>query len=583
MTKRILKKKREKFTKRKKIIKYTKKIKKMRITKKNKRGGEPSEEYKQKTLFRRTLYNIISQITNRKASRNKVKEGINLLIKFFKDNHLINTLIPVSMAGKYVDKDTSSIKIVDFVSPITFMLDSFWGNSLILDKDIIRILNSYFLNGGNFNNLSSRFKESPFKHEVDKQHISNIRILLNQDNQFRIIEDGLDEATKSKLAELIPNEQQITTPPPVEEHQTEINVRLTIPYPLPTDNSVGYDRSVVPEFWKPIFQNGDELLEIRDSLMLFYEDDRYKSNEKKDFKICQLLESIFPGYLTKSALDFNESVKTLVNVNILNCFITLFYGLILYRLYETKQDYLFIFKGGRALQLNLVDIPGVGKYGSEDTDILIIPSRFTNNSVYNFDEMQNLSEHIAYLIKWIIPQEINVFISLPSNPKNKNKDVTKILYNDGSLFKAISDIGFGVINEDIRQYFDNYLYSPIYIDHFEKIALFITPTIDDMLAEKIFYYTKYFKYKNMIERNEPIMEQDYVTLTSEECDYLLLKFKRAILKLVETILRRDYFDTNFETLDSKKIIVRDILKGYHDFSNEEKENVVLSIYPNYST
>jgi len=195
--------------------------------------------------------------------------------------------------------------------------------------------------------------------------------------------------------------------------------------------------------------------------------------------------------------------------------------------------------------------------------------------------MQNLSEHIAYLIKWIIPEEINVFISLPSNPKNRNKDVTKILYNDGKLFKAVSDIGFGEINKDIRQYFDNYLYSPVYIDHFEKIALFITPTIDYMLAEKIFYYAKYLKYKNMIKRGEPIMEQDYVTLTSEECDYLLVKFKRAILKLVDAILRRDDFDADFEFLDSKKLKVRAILKDYHDFSNQEKEDVVLSIYPNY--
>lgn len=53
----------------------------------------------------------------------------------------------------------------------------------------------------------------------------------------------------------------------------------------------------------------------------------------------------------------------------------------MYRLYETKQDYLFIFKGGRALQLSLVDISGIGKYGSEDTDILIIPNRFTNGFI----------------------------------------------------------------------------------------------------------------------------------------------------------------------------------------------------------
>ena len=106
--------------------------------------------------------------------------------------------------------------------------------------------------------------------------------------------------------------------------------------------------------------------------------------------------------------------------------------------------------------------------------------------------MENLSEHIGYLIKWMIPEEINVIVSLPTNPKNTNKDITKLLYNDDKLFKALSDIGFGEINEDIRKYFVNLSYSPIYIDNFETISLFITPTLDDMLSEKLFYYTKYF-------------------------------------------------------------------------------------------
>jgi len=599
MTKRRIKKH---LTKRKNAIKRTKKMKKINITKKNKRGGEQSEEYKEKTKFRRTLNNIVSQITNRNSSRNKVKEGINLLINFFKDNQLINTLIPVSMHGKYVDKDTSNIKIVDFISPITFMLDSFVGNASISDKDIVRILNTYFINSGNFNNLSSRFKESPFKHEVDKQRIPNIKMLLNQENSFHIIEDGLDEATKIKLAHLIPNEQQITTqdvePMPLEEPLPasapepepipEIDVRLSLPYPLPTDNTVGYDRGVVPEFWQPVFENGDELLQIRESFitlyehdrMTLYQHDRYGSDVKKNFKICQLLESMFPGYMTKTSLSFGETIKTLVNVNILNCFITLLYGFILYKLYDTKQDYIFIFKGGRALQLSLVGIPDIGQHGSEDTDILIVPNKFID-SVYDLEKMQNLSEHIAYLVKWIIPEEINVFVSLPSNPKNTNKDITKLLYNDNKLFKAVSDIGFGEINEDVKKYFDNYLFFPFYVDYFEKISLFITPTIDDMLAEKIFYYSKYLKYQNMIKRNEPIMEQDYITLTIEECDRLLVKFKKAILKLVDAILRRDDFDADFDSTDSKKLLVRVILKDYHDFSNQEKEDVILSIYPNY--
>jgi len=586
MTKRKIKKH---VTKRKNSMKGTKKVKKIRVTRKKLHGGDTSKEYKAKILFRRTLNDIISQITTQNTSRNKIKEGINLLIHFFNNNPLINTLIPVSIAGKYVDKDTSKIKISDMVSPITFMLDSFSGLETVTDKDIVRILNAYFINGGNFNNLSSRFEDTPFKHEVDKQRVNNIRILLNSENKFHIIEDGLDEATKTKLAALIPNEQQVTTLQPIEEqphtiveqnHQVEEQpVSLTLPSPLPSNNDVGYDRSVVPEFWKPIFENGEELIQIRESFMSMYEKDRYTSDVSKKFEICDLLEKLFPAYLTKYTLAFKESPKTLVNVNILNCFITLFYGMILYKLYETKQDYLFIFKGGRALQLSLVDIADIGQYFSEDTDILIIPNPF-GQSNYDLEKMQNFSEHIAYLIKWIIPQEINVVVSLSTNPKNTNKDITKLLYNDNKLFKAISDIGFGEINESVKKFFDNYLYSPIYVDHFEIIALFITPTIDDMLAEKLFYYSKYLKFKKILDKNEPIMDSKYSNLTKEDCDYLLFKFKRAIVKLVDAIVKRDYTEVvDFERTNTSRLILRGFIGNFEDYTNDEKEDTIISIFP----
>ena len=62
--------------------------------------------------------------------------------------------------------------------------------------------------------------------------------------------------------------------------------------------------------------------------------------------------------------------------------------------------------------------------------------------------------------------------------------------NDKKIFKALSDIGFEEINQDIRKYFDYPSYSPIYIASFEIIALFITPKLDDILSEKLFYYAK---------------------------------------------------------------------------------------------
>jgi hypothetical protein len=362
MTKRKIKKY---FTKRKIIIKRTRKCKKIRVTRKNKykRGGEASDEYKEKNQFRRTLNNFIIQIKNRK----NIQQAVNSIIKTFEKNKLINTLIPVTAEGKPIDKETYSlakrpVAVYDFVSPVTVILDNLTG--ILSDEDIVKLLNVYFLNGGNFNNLSSRFKDSPFKHEVNKNRINNVKMLLNKSNPFHIIEDGLDEETKIKLAELIPNEQQIISQEPIiqepiikeplikepiiqepviqepiiQEPVSIINEKLILPSPLPQDNTVGYDRTTVPEFWKPIFQNGEELLQIREKFMGIYEIDEYKSDIQKRIKICDLLETIIPGYLTKYSLGFRETAKTLVNTNILNCFITLFYVIILYRLYDTKQD-----------------------------------------------------------------------------------------------------------------------------------------------------------------------------------------------------------------------------------------------------
>ena len=544
--------------------------------KRNKHGGEMTDEYKQKNAFRRTLHALVSQIAGRNASRNKVKDGITALVRFFDRNPQINTLVPVSMTGDYVDKLTSHIAVVDFVSPVTFMLDHLDG---MPDKDIVRILTAYFTNGGNFNGLSSRFKESPFVHEVKKQRVHNVRLLLNRAHPFHIIEDGLDEVTKDTLAQLIPNQQRIQPPATPDPITSPPRVQLTLPTPIP---ETGYDRSVAPAFWSPLFPDGEELMQIRDSFMGLYEHDRYTSDVSKRFSICSLLERMVPSYLTRYTLEFRESPKTLVNVNVANCFITLLYGMVLYRLYDTQQDYLFIFKGGRALQLSLVDIADVGQYFSEDTDILIVPNPTEPASRYDADKMTNLSEHIAYLVKWMMPEDISILVSLSTNPKNTNKDITKLLYNDGRLFKALSDIGFGEIHDDVQRFFDHYVYSPMYADHFETTALFITPTLDDMLAEKLFFYSLYFRFQTMLERREPILQEEYASLTREQCAHFLLKFKRAILKLVDAVLRKEYAGaTDIVQLDSKKIIVREILQGYHDFANEDKELIVSSLYPTF--
>jgi len=191
MTKKVLKKNLKKnLTKRKRYIRKTKKNKKRNYTKKIKRGGDVSEEYNKKQLFRRNFNNLIIQINNGK----NVKQAVNNLINLFNKNELINTLIPITSNGKPVDKETYSlaktpVTIYDFVSPIIVIFDNLTGK--ITDEQLIRILNAYYINSGNFNNLSSRFKISPFKNELNKQRINNEKILLDESNKYFFIINSL--------------------------------------------------------------------------------------------------------------------------------------------------------------------------------------------------------------------------------------------------------------------------------------------------------------------------------------------------------------------------------------------------------
>jgi hypothetical protein len=590
----------KRYTKKNTISNKKNKNKKHKYTRKIRYGGEISEVFRQKNAFRTELINLINKI-NEKSSRNLIKDVRNMLIKFFSENkQMINILIPITVNGEpIVYREISRIenpkKVYDYVSIVIILLNKL--SNILSIKDLEILLNAYFKNGGNINNLSSRFKLSPFKNELNKKRVENVRMLLNNSNPFHILEDGLDDETKIQLAELIPNEQKIETinVEPLEKtiqikEPLKINEpeqikeeivaypKLQLPYPLPLNNDIGYDRDLEPEFWKPIFGNEANLLKIREKFMSIYELDKYTSNEQKRIKFCDILERLVPSYLTLYSLNYGQSAKTLVNVNILNCLITILLGMVLNRLYETKQEFIFIFKGGRALQLSLKDIQDIGKYFSEDTDVLIIPNKYQGTS-YNFSKMENLSAHIGYLIKWFVPKEINIIVSLPTNPKNVNKDITKLVYNDGKIFKAISDIGFGEIPHDIKPYFENFDFTNFNVEELNQILLFICPTIDDMLSEKLYFYAKYLIFKELLEKNEPINEKGYMNLTKEDCDFYIYKFKRAIYKLVEGILKKDYSNTeDLNKRETSKLILRGIIGNFDDYSNEQKEKIIQSIY-----
>jgi hypothetical protein len=557
-----------------------------------KKGGDPNpaiqEEYNKKNAFRRAFNNLIIELKGAK-SNNDIKQSVNSLTKLFTNNTMINTLIPTTIEGKPIDKQTYSlatrpVEISDFVSPIIIIFNNLSGK--ISSKIMLKILTDYYLNGGDFNNISSRLKITPLINEITHKRVDNVKMLLDKSNPFSVIEDGLDDEVKSKLSELIPNEQKIISNPldNTENNVDKVDkavvntkvVNLHLPYPLPDDNLIGYDRNVVPEFWKQLFTE-DELLQIRTIFLEFYETDKFKENVYKRTQICDLLETIIPGYLTTYVLSYGTTPKTLVNTNLLNCFITLLYGIVLYKLYSTDQPYLFMFKGGRAIQLSLKDIPDIRKYFSEDTDILIFPNRKLNTP-YDLEKMENLSEHIGYLVKWFIPAEMNIIVSLPTNPKNTNKEITKVLYNDDRLFKPLSDVNFGEINEDIKKHFDVLSYSPFYLTTFNRDCLFITPTLDDMLSEKLFYYAKYSNLYEKIAKNGMSYSEEN---QKNEYDHYKLKFKRAIQALADASIKKDYYEdlSNINKKEAIDLLLKSILAQFNDYTNEDRERILLELYP----
>ena len=97
------------------------------------------------------------------------------------------------------------------------------------------------------------------------------------------------------------------------------------------------------------------------------------------------------------------------------------------------------------------------------------------------------------------------------------------------------------------------------------------------MSEKLFYYAKYFKLKDLLEKKQPIK---YSNLTIEDCDYLLMKFKRAILKLVEVIITRDYSGlVDFEIRDTSRLILRGFIGNFEDYTNKEKEDIIITFFP----
>jgi len=270
-------------------------------------------------------------------------------------------------------------------------------------------------------------------------------------------------------------------------------------------------------FWSPIFKR-TELMELKERLhAMIAEDTKIKLKNHglpQVWSVCQIVKKIFPGYFVPLKNDeielkygrIREKEDDFSTYQIICCSTMMLYGIIASRLLMHDQDYQLLFKGGKAIQMGLKT-----EYESEDIDVIIDP-------IYAYDRVMvdNISGHLALLIRWLLPFYTTVL------PPGKNPDVYKVSFiKSDRSFKAFSDIDLKQIDPK-DPYFRDYDVTHPYIDALQEDARFKRPLLEKILEEKIFYYKK---YKNLLAE---IKQGKEVDVDEKTCIHFMKKFKRAI-------------------------------------------------------
>ena len=528
--------------------------------------------------FRKGIQDYISQIKNKKNTKKIKKDGITRLIQLLRDERnrdFINKGILINANRVPVDKMTQpkDAKAIGVVPIVVAIFDNLTNE--ISRDELIAILNAYYNNGGLMNEaiFHSSIKQTPLEREMEMERINNIRLLFDETQIFHLDRNALDASTEQELQnmgvfiDIMPSPPEPPTPPP-EPAQLD--------FTLPLDISTGYDPNEIPEFWKPIFdpESGDDLMTLREKIRrntIFFGPEF----EKRGYPLCAWLQSMIPNYFIRNFREhYNEQDKTIINTNVLHCLITILYAIISYRLFITRQNYVILFKGGRALQIGTSSIKDTQPYHSGDTDISIIPNEEVHAN-YLREDMEKMSIHLAYLVKWFIQvdnttaPDFQIIVSLPGSSTNKYTEITKLVYNEGRAYKALSDIGFGKIESKVQEFFDFYnlkvLESPL--DELGTTLRFVYPSIEDMLNEKLYYYAE-----NFVENMKPEYANDYQR--KAEIGNTLYKFNRAIQPLIKARLMEDGAT---ESVENKRALIRSIITRFSKFSEEEINLIVNSL------
>ena len=590
-------------------------------------GGDNEIRDNFRTMFIYALNNIKKAVD--KNDTNALNKSVDELVASFKKNQAgINSLILIANNNIPIDKKNYKLAITPVVGIVPTLSVLFHH---VQDNDARKkLINAFTRNKGNINlqsvkgNITALSTAIELKDPVlvdylvtmkhadpnilsedDKREMDSLLATLNPEPVQNV---EPEQAPNVEPLEPTQNVELTTNVEPLEPEQNveQPIIKLVLPSELPPP-LIGYDINEQPLFWKPLFNKSEnEMFELREKILSMVKQDKTigfsNSVLANMWSICKIVQTMIPNYhvptsntpYTLSGAMYSDLPANFSNYNIILCAALLVYGIISDKM--KGQDFDLIFKGGKAVQLVLSQIPNIDQYISEDIDILVMPK---NDVEYNRDIIKNLSSHIGYLIKWFLnlsEPKVNLSVLLPETPENQhgNPNIVKLSYVKivkrfnrikkimDDDYKAFSDIDFKELPENIKPYFRITRPYPFYVEELNQNLLFICPNIGAMIDEKIYYYAKYTKFLGILEENKKITEEvGYDRLNIAECKRMLDKFKRSIVALTKGLEKSRNPDSSEEEVlnKQKKYINNKLIKFGYDNDLVQKINTNLLTVP----
>ena len=573
-----------------------------------------------RSMFNNTFHVIYKTQTDPEPS--KYEESVKELMRSMKRLKTgINTLIPITVDYMPLNKKTYKQSVTPLTGFVPFLCIII--RHLRNVQDVRRIFIEFKRNSGNINLASVKGNITALSVAIDVGNIYIIKELiqigadansLTEASQSRlqqliaaeaartpqpeipqsIVEPAVEPATEIIHVNSLTNQPQVDEPikPKRERRQKTVELqnlsmqqtpmpqttilptpkpvmaKLSLPFELP--GQTGYPLNAIPAFWAPIFnKTPTELIslrdKIRDALALDNVIPMAKNEIQNIWSICEMVQTMIPTYYvpTKNApywignTMYADKPIDFTRFNMTLCTCLIIFGILSERM--SGQEYEFIFKGGKAIQLELGQISGNPQYISEDIDILVRPAQ---GIAYNRDVAKNLASHIGYLIKWFLtyidlptevlkdetkPVSLTIAVALPDVQDNTicdstakaNPNIVKISYNKIAtrICKAFADIDFKETPAEVSPYFEKTHKYPFHIEGLQTDVLFICPNIGSLIDEKIYLYAKYTRFKLLLEAGEKIVEEGYETVNLDTCRFYREKFSKALLALTLGLVR----------------------------------------------